>query len=146
MYILRYINWTLCFLQITLGSLNQQTAPALIVKTDNGYQLLRVGPPSSGGQSISTSGGNQTIRLQTVPAVSKFPGPQIALRKTIVSNSSSTSQTPISTLQSTHKQQLQQHQFSSPTSNSNISKQKQSLIGTTIKLKVECWSIIFNVH
>ncbi|KAL5290113.1 Taf4 family protein [Megaselia abdita] len=120
---------------ITLGSLNQQTAPALIVKTDNGYQLLRVGPPGSGGQPISTNAGNQTIRLQTVPAVSKFTGPQIALRKTIVSNSSSTSQTPISTSHSTHKQQLQQHQFSSPSANSNISKQKQSLIGTTIKVK-----------
>lgn len=117
-----------------MGTLNPQSAPALIVKTDNGYQLLRVGPPPSGGQTISTSSGNQTIRLQTVPAVSKFAGPQISLRKSIVPNSSNP-QTPISTSYSAQKQHLQQHQFSSSSSNSN--KQKQSPIGTTIKLKVE---------
>lgn len=57
-----------------------------MLKTENGqFQLLRVGPsPVVSGQPNMTSSANQTIRLQTVPAVSRFTGPPLALRKTIV--------------------------------------------------------------
>lgn len=47
--------------------------------------MLRVGPSPvvpQGQQNIANQ--NQTIRLQTVPAVSRFTGPPLALRKTIV--------------------------------------------------------------
>lgn len=52
--------------------------------------MLRVGPsPVVPGQTTNltaSNAGNQTIRLQTVPAaVSRFTGPPLALRKTIVS-------------------------------------------------------------
>ncbi|GAB0097036.1 transcription initiation factor TFIID subunit 4 isoform X1 [Sergentomyia squamirostris] len=62
---------------ITLSALQNlnagQSGPALLLKTETGqYQLLRVGPapttpvtPTLGG---TTASGNQTIRLQTVPA------------------------------------------------------------------------------
>lgn len=72
--------------QITLNALQPgQAGSALLLKTETGYQLLRVGPPSATpvAQNIPNSG-NQTIRLQTVPAVSRFTGPPLALRKTIV--------------------------------------------------------------
>lgn len=53
------------------------------MKSDNGqYQLIRIGPPAQVGPTL-TSSANQTIRLQTVPAVSRFTGPPLALRKTI---------------------------------------------------------------
>lgn len=58
---------------------------AILLKTENGqFQLLRVGPSPvvPGQQNIANQ--NQTIRLQTVPAVSRFTGPPLALRKTIV--------------------------------------------------------------
>ncbi len=66
----------------------QATGPpgqAILLKTENGqFQLLRVGPSPvvSGQQNLANQ--NQTIRLQTVPAVSRFTGPPLALRKTIV--------------------------------------------------------------
>lgn len=87
-------------------------APALILKTENGFQLLRVGPANTGPvtQTIATNSTNSTqIRLQTVPAtVSRFTGPPLALRKTIV-RSSSTSSTS-TTKSTTHHQQQQQQQ------------------------------------
>jgi hypothetical protein len=59
----------------------------ILLKQDNGsYQLLRISPAQPGGQvtpSLTPTGGS-TIRLQTVPAVSRFPGPTLALRKTIL--------------------------------------------------------------
>lgn len=58
---------------------------AILLKTENGqFQLLRVGPSPvvPGQQNLANQ--NQTIRLQTVPAVSRFTGPPLALRKTIV--------------------------------------------------------------
>jgi hypothetical protein len=58
----------------------------ILLKQDNGsYQLLRISPAQPGGQAPSlTPTGGSTIRLQTVPAVSRFPGPTLALRKTIL--------------------------------------------------------------
>ncbi|KAL5290111.1 Taf4 family protein [Megaselia abdita] len=96
---------------ITLGSLNQQTAPALIVKTDNGYQLLRVGPPGSGGQPISTNAGNQTIRLQTVPAsISSTSNNNIVVNTVNSTNSTqlfSTQPTTIASVSSANHHQSQ---------------------------------------
>lgn len=73
--------------------------------------MLRVGPANTGPvtQTIATNSTNSTqIRLQTVPAtVSRFTGPPLALRKTIV-RSSSTSSTS-TTKSTTHHQQQQQH-------------------------------------
>lgn len=70
--------------QITLSG---QPGSALLLKTENGqYRLLHVGPAQ--GQpaqpTLPNSGANQTIRIQTVPSVSRFTGPPLALRKTIV--------------------------------------------------------------
>ena len=59
----------------------------ILLKQDNGsYQLLRISPAQPGGQVAPglTPTGGSTIRLQTVPAVSRFPGPTLALRKTIL--------------------------------------------------------------
>lgn len=58
------------------------------MKSESGqFQLLRIGPAPTAQQlqqnNISGTA-NQTIRLQTVPAVSRFTGPPLALRKTIV--------------------------------------------------------------
>lgn len=65
-----------------------QSPSALLLKTESGqYQLLRVGPVPSQNvtQQNMVSTSNQTIRLQTVPAVSRFTGPPLTLtRKTIV--------------------------------------------------------------
>lgn len=61
-----------------------------MLKNEQGqFQLLRIGPAPSGthitpANLTATSATNQTIRLQTVPAVSRFTGPPLALRKTIV--------------------------------------------------------------
>uniref|UniRef100_T1PID0 Transcription initiation factor TF2D component TAF4 family n=1 Tax=Musca domestica TaxID=7370 RepID=T1PID0_MUSDO len=58
---------------ITLSTLTPGQTPALILKTENGYQLLRVGGATSGPvtQTIGTNSTNPTqIRLQTVPAAS----------------------------------------------------------------------------
>ncbi|XP_038114532.1 transcription initiation factor TFIID subunit 4 isoform X7 [Culex quinquefasciatus] len=76
--------------QITLSALQGQPGSTLLLKNEQGqFQLLRIGPAPSGAQITpanltATSGANQTIRLQTVPAVSRFTGPPLALRKTIV--------------------------------------------------------------
>ncbi|XP_067646306.1 transcription initiation factor TFIID subunit 4 isoform X2 [Eurosta solidaginis] len=62
---------------ITLSTLTPGQTPALILKTENGYQLLRVGTATSGPMTptIGSSGGTNSnnpaqIRLQTVPAAS----------------------------------------------------------------------------
>lgn len=59
----------------------------ILLKQDNGsYQLLRISSAQPGTQVTPglTPTGGSTIRLQTVPAVSRFPGPTLALRKTIL--------------------------------------------------------------
>lgn len=64
-----------------------QQGSALLLKTENGqYRLLQLGPAASqpGQPALPNSGANQTIRIQTVPSVSRFTGPPLALRKTIV--------------------------------------------------------------
>uniref|UniRef100_A0A1B0AVU8 TAFH domain-containing protein n=1 Tax=Glossina palpalis gambiensis TaxID=67801 RepID=A0A1B0AVU8_9MUSC len=56
---------------ITLSALTQGPTPALILKTENGFQLLRVGTATSGPvtQTIATNSTNPPqIRLQTVPS------------------------------------------------------------------------------
>lgn len=58
----------------------------ILLKSDNGqYQLLRISTAQPGQQGTPglTQSGN-TIRLQTVPAVSRFTGPPLAIRKTIL--------------------------------------------------------------
>lgn len=59
----------------------------ILLKQENGsYQLLRIAsaqPGTQGTPGLTPTGGS-TIRLQTVPAVSRFPGPTLALRKTIL--------------------------------------------------------------
>jgi transcription initiation factor TFIID subunit 4 len=68
-----------------LQGISPQAGSTLLLKSDNGqFQLLRIGPAPTGGSQGLTTSGNQTIRLQTVPAVSRFTGPPLALRKTIV--------------------------------------------------------------
>ncbi|KQS44186.1 transcription initiation factor TFIID subunit 4 isoform X4 [Drosophila erecta] len=72
---------------ITLSTLNTGQTPALLVKTDNGFQLLRVGtttgPPTVTQTITNTSNNNNTtsttnhptttqIRLQTVPAAASM--------------------------------------------------------------------------
>ncbi|XP_029726141.1 transcription initiation factor TFIID subunit 4 isoform X2 [Aedes albopictus] len=76
--------------QITLSAIPGQQGSTLLLKNEQGqFQLLRIGPAPTGAQITpanitATTGTNQTIRLQTVPAVSRFTGPPLALRKTIV--------------------------------------------------------------
>ncbi|XP_017863407.1 PREDICTED: transcription initiation factor TFIID subunit 4 isoform X2 [Drosophila arizonae] len=113
---------------ITLGTLNTGQTPALLVKTDNGFQLLRVGTATSTGpptmtQTISNTSSNNNnsnnnnnnnttttttnhpittqIRLQTVPAaaVSRYHG-----------QSSSQQQQQQQQQQQTQLQQQQQQQ------------------------------------
>lgn len=83
------------------------------MKTENGFQLLRVGTATSGPvtQTIATNSTNPPqIRLQTVPsAVSRFTGPPLALRKTIVRSSTSSTSTT-KTTHHHHQQQQQQPQ------------------------------------
>ncbi|XP_031619816.1 transcription initiation factor TFIID subunit 4 isoform X3 [Contarinia nasturtii] len=72
---------------ITLSALQTgQPGSALLLKTENGqYRLLHVGPSTqTTQQNLPNSGVNPTIRIQTVPSVSRFTGPPLALRKTIV--------------------------------------------------------------
>ncbi|XP_065087456.1 transcription initiation factor TFIID subunit 4 isoform X6 [Ochlerotatus camptorhynchus] len=89
---------------ITLSALQGQPGSTLLLKNEQGqFQLLRIGPAPTGAQITpanltATSGGNQTIRLQTVPAqpISSGSG-------TIIVNSQSITTTPTSyvTTQST---------------------------------------------
>ena len=77
--------------QITLSALQGQPGSTLLLKNEQGqFQLLRIGPAPAGTQitpaGLTGSSANQTIRLQTVPAVSRFTGPPLALRKTIVTS------------------------------------------------------------
>lgn len=76
---------------------------------------MRVGTATSGPvtPTIGGSGGTNSnpaqIRLQTVPAaVSRFAGPPIALRKTIVRSSTSTTTTTTTHHHQQHHQQQQQ--------------------------------------
>ncbi|XP_040158438.1 transcription initiation factor TFIID subunit 4-like isoform X1 [Anopheles arabiensis] len=76
---------------ITLSALQGQPGSTLLLKNEQGqFQLLRIGPAPAGTQitpaGLTGSSANQTIRLQTVPAVSRFTGPPLALRKTIVTS------------------------------------------------------------
>ncbi|XP_049292359.1 transcription initiation factor TFIID subunit 4-like isoform X4 [Anopheles funestus] len=76
---------------ITLSALQGQQGSTLLLKNEQGqFQLLRIGPAPAGTQitpaSLTGSSANPTIRLQTVPAVSRFTGPPLALRKTIVTS------------------------------------------------------------
>ncbi|XP_062552439.1 transcription initiation factor TFIID subunit 4 isoform X3 [Armigeres subalbatus] len=90
--------------QITLSALQGQPGSTLLLKNEQGqFQLLRIGPAPAGTQITpanitATSGTNQTIRLQTVPAqpISSGSG-------TIIVNSQSITTTPTSyvTTQST---------------------------------------------
>lgn len=89
--------------QITLSALQGQPGSTLLLKNEQGqFQLLRIGPAPSGAQITpanltATSGANQTIRLQTVPA------PNSSGTGTIIVNSQSITTTPTSyvTTQST---------------------------------------------
>ncbi|XP_013112596.2 transcription initiation factor TFIID subunit 4 isoform X1 [Stomoxys calcitrans] len=99
---------------ITLSTLTPGQTPALILKTENGFQLLRVGTATSGPvtQTIGTNSTNPTqIRLQTVPAASisnTSTANNIVVNSVANSNSQPThvytSQANISSLQS-HQQQ-----------------------------------------
>ncbi|XP_055324866.1 transcription initiation factor TFIID subunit 4 isoform X2 [Sitodiplosis mosellana] len=83
---------------ITLSALQPgQPGSALLLKTENGqYRLLHYGPSTqTTQQTLPNSGANPTIRIQTVPSVSRFTGPPLALRKTIVT------QQPVKTKAST---------------------------------------------
>lgn len=88
---------------ITLSALQGQPGSTLLLKNEQGqFQLLRIGPAPSGAQITpanltATSGANQTIRLQTVPA------PNSSGTGTIIVNSQSITTTPTSyvTTQST---------------------------------------------
>ncbi|XP_021695549.1 transcription initiation factor TFIID subunit 4 isoform X6 [Aedes aegypti] len=89
--------------QITLSALQGQPGSTLLLKNEQGqFQLLRIGPAPTGAQITpanitATTGTNQTIRLQTVPApISSGSG-------TIIVNSQSITTTPTSfvTTQST---------------------------------------------
>lgn len=67
------------------GLQSGQPGSALLLKTENGqYQLLRVGPAPGAPVTTNLGNTNSTLRLQSVPAVSRFTGPPLALRKTIV--------------------------------------------------------------
>lgn len=70
---------------MALGSLQaNQSGQTLLVKTENGQlRLLHVGN-QPGQPQPQTGAPNQTIRIQTVPSVSRFSGPSLAIRKTIV--------------------------------------------------------------
>ncbi|XP_070499147.1 transcription initiation factor TFIID subunit 4 isoform X4 [Chironomus tepperi] len=74
--------------QITLSGLPQNVqGNTILLKQDNGsYQLLRIStqPGAQVTPGLTPTAGS-TIRLQTVPAsVSRFSGPTLALRKTIL--------------------------------------------------------------
>ncbi|XP_037905192.1 transcription initiation factor TFIID subunit 4 isoform X3 [Hermetia illucens] len=92
---------------ITLNALQPgQAGSALLLKTETGYQLLRVGPPSATpvAQNIPNSG-NQTIRLQTVPATVASVASSIAAVNSVISTN--TTQV-LATSNSTNIQQPQQ--------------------------------------
>ncbi|XP_065358970.1 transcription initiation factor TFIID subunit 4 isoform X4 [Calliphora vicina] len=116
---------------ITLSTLTPGQTPALILKTENGFQLLRVGTATSGPvtQTIGTNSTNPPqIRLQTVPAASisnTSTANNIVVNSVATSNSQPThvytSQSNISmqphhtttnavaSMQQHHQQQQQQH-------------------------------------
>ncbi|XP_037813018.1 transcription initiation factor TFIID subunit 4 isoform X4 [Lucilia sericata] len=115
---------------ITLSTLTPGQTPALILKTENGFQLLRVGTATSGPvtQTIGTNSTNPPqIRLQTVPAASisnTSTANSIVVNSVATSNSQPTytSQSNISmqphhtttnvvaSMQQHHQQQQQQQQ------------------------------------
>ncbi|XP_062552441.1 transcription initiation factor TFIID subunit 4 isoform X5 [Armigeres subalbatus] len=81
---------------ITLSALQGQPGSTLLLKNEQGqFQLLRIGPAPAGTQITpanitATSGTNQTIRLQTVPAAQIRP-----VTQTIVTQNSIVGQTQI---------------------------------------------------
>ncbi|EDV96276.1 transcription initiation factor TFIID subunit 4 isoform X2 [Drosophila grimshawi] len=117
---------------INLGTLHTGQTPALLVKTDNGFQLLRVGTATTSGpptmtQTISNTSNNNNnntnnnnttttttnhpittqIRLQTVPAaaVSRYHGQSSSQQLQQQQQQQQSQQ-----LQQQQKQQQQQHQ------------------------------------
>lgn len=122
------------------------------MKTENGFQLLRVGTATSGPvtQTIGTNSTNPPqIRLQTVPAaVSRFTGPPLALRKTIVRSSTSTSTTTTTTHHHHHQSQQQQSQSQSQTQQQQpqqqVKKQHQQHQATTTLKQIKQNVIVKN--
>lgn len=124
--------------QLQLGQ-----GPTLLLKTESGqFQLLRVGTaPAGAGQAAGVTGGmqhtltspagivttgaggNQTIRLQTMPAVSRFvtgsnagggvANCQLQLRKAVVTHQAQPKQQP---LQQSQQQQVKRRKVISQTS------------------------------
>ncbi|XP_030570334.1 transcription initiation factor TFIID subunit 4 isoform X1 [Drosophila novamexicana] len=125
---------------ITLGTLNTGQTPALLVKTDNGFQLLRVGTATSTGpptmtQTISNTSNNNNnnnnnnnttttttnhpittqIRLQTVPAAASMTSTTASSNIIVNSVASSNAHSFSSASHPPHLAQLQQqHQQQQP--------------------------------
>ncbi|XP_064544789.1 transcription initiation factor TFIID subunit 4 isoform X4 [Drosophila montana] len=117
---------------ITLGTLNTGQTPALLVKTDNGFQLLRVGTASTTGpptmtQTISNTSNNNNnnnnnnttttttnhpittqIRLQTVPAAASMTSTTASSNIIVNSVASSNAHSFSSASHPPHLAQLQQ--------------------------------------
>ncbi|XP_017843784.1 transcription initiation factor TFIID subunit 4 isoform X2 [Drosophila busckii] len=127
---------------ITLSTLNPGQTPALLLKTDNGFQLLRMGTTTTTGpptmtQTISNTSNNNTnsnttttttnhatttqIRLQTVPAaaVSRYHG------------QSSTSQQQQQQQQLTQQQQQQQQTSQATTASTSITALRKTIVRTS---------------
>ncbi|XP_017863408.1 PREDICTED: transcription initiation factor TFIID subunit 4 isoform X3 [Drosophila arizonae] len=121
---------------ITLGTLNTGQTPALLVKTDNGFQLLRVGTATSTGpptmtQTISNTSSNNNnsnnnnnnnttttttnhpittqIRLQTVPAAASMTSTTASSNIIVNSVASSNAHSFSSSSHPPQLAQLQQH-------------------------------------
>ncbi|XP_023174120.2 transcription initiation factor TFIID subunit 4 isoform X2 [Drosophila hydei] len=113
---------------ITLGTLNTGQTPALLVKTDNGFQLLRVGTATTTGpptmtQTISNTSNNNNnnttttttnhpittqIRLQTVPAAASMTNTTASSNIIVNSVASSNAHSFTSATHPPHLAQLQQ--------------------------------------
>ncbi|XP_037940258.1 transcription initiation factor TFIID subunit 4 isoform X2 [Teleopsis dalmanni] len=110
---------------ITLSTLNPGQTPALILKTENGFQLLRVGTASASGPVTQTIGTNSTnptqIRLQTVPAASMS---STATSNNLVVNSVSTTNSTPHIYTSQANISLQQQQSSVTTSIQHLQQQQ----------------------
>ncbi|CAD7002436.1 unnamed protein product [Ceratitis capitata] len=137
---------------ITLSTLAPGQTPALILKTENGYQLLRVGTatsgpvtPTIGGSGVGTNSTNPAqIRLQTVPAASMAVSSSTSNNIVVNSVASSTagphhtytSQANITLQQPQHhqaqlqhqQQQQQQQQTHLQTHNQQLHQQTQHLL------------------
>ncbi|XP_015043671.2 transcription initiation factor TFIID subunit 4 isoform X2 [Drosophila pseudoobscura] len=126
---------------ITLNTLNTGQTPALLLKTDNGYQLLRVGTATTTGpptvtQTMTNASNNTNshhttsttnhptttqIRLQTVPAaaVSRYHGQQPSQQQQQQQHQQLQQQQ-----QQQQQQQLQSQQASSTTASVSIALRK----------------------